>query len=155
MHLKKLIQIILLCIMVTGCLCVTASAKEVPIGQILRIEDMKCEQIDVSSLDVWEEDNGLCRSNSIRTSVAAYSHVVSNEKFFLAERGIITINCSYSPSSASMDFGVIAPDGYFYFLNVGGGSINRSIRVSQSGDYLLAIRNNSSQVVSVVGFVDY
>ncbi len=54
-----------------------------------------------------------------------------------------------------MDFGVIAPDGYFYFLNVEGGSINQSIRVSQSGSYAVAVRNNSSNTVFVVGFVNY
>ena len=70
-------------------------------------------------------------------------------------RQVITINCSYSPASANMDFGVIAPDGYFYFLNVEGGSINQSIRVSQSGSYAVAVRNNSSYTVSVVGFVTY
>ncbi|MCI8840230.1 MAG: hypothetical protein HFF24_07875 [Oscillospiraceae bacterium] len=50
---------------------------------------------------------------------------------------------------------LIAPDGYFYFLNVEGGSINQSIRVSQSGSYAVAVRNNSSYTVSVVGFVTY
>lgn len=155
MRLKEVVKIIFLCAIVIGCLCITASAQDIQSEQFLQLEDMEREQTDMSSWGILEKSIGLRSSNSINTSVAAYSHAVSDEKFFLAERGIITINCSYSPSSASMDFGVIAPDGYFYFLNVGGGSINRSIKVSQSGDYLLAIRNNSSQKVSVVGFVDY
>lgn len=155
MQLKRLAKIILLCIIAIGCLCVTVSAQEIQSEQFLQLEDMEREQINVSSLDVLKENTVLRSSNSINTSVAAYSHAVSDEEFFLAERGIVTINCSYSPSSASMDFGVIAPDGYFYFLNVGGGSINRSIRVNQSGHYLMAIRNNSSQTVSVVGYVDF
>ena len=67
----------------------------------------------------------------------------------------MTINCSYSPAFANMDFGVIAPDGYFYFLSVKEGSINRSIAVSQRGGYSMAIRNNSSYIVTVVGFVNY
>lgn len=67
----------------------------------------------------------------------------------------MTINCSYSPASANMDFGVIAPGGYFYFLSVKEGSINRSIVVSQQGSYSLAIRNNISHIVTVVGFVTY
>ena len=67
----------------------------------------------------------------------------------------VTINCSYSPASTSMDFGVIAPDGYFYYFNVKGGSINRSILVSQRGSYSVAIRNKSTHTVTVVGFVNY
>lgn len=67
----------------------------------------------------------------------------------------MTINCSYSPASASMDFGVIASDGYFYFLSAKEGSINRSIVVNQRGSYSLAIRNNSLHMVTVVGFVNY
>lgn len=155
MRLKKVVKIVLLCAIVIGCLCVTASAQDIQSEQFLELENMEHEKINISSWDFLERSIGLRSSNSINTSVAAYSHAVSDEKFFLAERGIITINCSYSPSSASMDFGVIAPDGYFYFLNVEGGSINRSIRVNQRGDYLMAIRNNFSQVVSVVGFVTY
>ena len=30
----------------------------------------------------------------------------------------VTINALCSPSTSSMDFGLIAPDGYFYFQNV-------------------------------------
>ena len=35
------------------------------------------------------------------------------------------------------------------------GSINQAIEISQAGSYQVAIRNNSSQTVSVTGFVDY
>lgn len=67
----------------------------------------------------------------------------------------VSFNCSYSPSSASMDFGVIASSGQFYYINVKGGSISQAIRINQAGSYAVAIRNNSSQTVRVVGFVDY
>ena len=67
----------------------------------------------------------------------------------------VTINASYSPASASMDFGLIAPDGYFYYVNVDSGSINKTIRVDERGNYLLAVRNNSNRTVSVVGYVNY
>ena len=68
---------------------------------------------------------------------------------------MIEFTCSYSPSSANVDIGVIAPDSKFYKINGEEGSINKTIKVSQTGSYLVAIRNNSSQTVRVVGFVNY
>ena len=53
-----------------------------------------------------------------------------------------------------MDFGVIDTSGRFYFINVKEGSINRAIEIGQAGTYQVAVRNNSSQTVRVVGFVD-
>lgn len=46
----------------------------------------------------------------------------------------ITVSATYTPRSASVD---------------------KTIRVNQRGDYTLAIRNNSSNTVSVSGFVNY
>ena len=57
--------------------------------------------------------------------------------------------------SASVDFGLLAPDGYFYYERVTSGDINKAIQVDERGTYILAVRNNSSDTVSVVGFVHY
>ena len=66
----------------------------------------------------------------------------------------MTINASYSPSSSSMDFGLVTSDGYFYYINVDNGNINKTIRVEERGNYMLAVRNNSDDTVSVVGYVN-
>lgn len=79
----------------------------------------------------------------------------SSKGFSLEVGDTVTFNCSYSPISSSVDFGVIAPDGYFYYKNVTSGSINDTIRVSQRGTYYLAVRNNSSSTVNITGFVNY
>ena len=50
---------------------------------------------------------------------------------------------------------MIDSDGRFYYISVKEGSFNQAIRISQSGSYTVAIRNNSSQTVCVVGFVNY
>lgn len=81
--------------------------------------------------------------------------VMRNVKFPLEAGETVTINASYSPFSASVDFGLIAPDGYFYYINVKNGSINKTIRVDERGNYMLAVRNNSDDTVSVVGYVNY
>ena len=116
---------------------------------------MRREIIDVSQAARFEGSQQPRITYSISDQVAGQAVHISDDKISLAARQVITINCSYSPASANMDFGVIAPDGYFYFLNVEGGSINQSIRVSQSGSYAVAVRNNSSHTVTVVGFVNY
>lgn len=67
----------------------------------------------------------------------------------------IKYDCTYTPKSASVDFGFIAPDGLFYSLNSTSGSINKSIEVSQTGQFTLAIRNNESYAVTVTGTVKY
>lgn len=67
----------------------------------------------------------------------------------------VTINALCSPSTSSMDFGLIAPDGYFYYQNVKNGKINLTIQVEESGNYMLAVRNQSDHTVRVAGFIHY
>lgn len=67
----------------------------------------------------------------------------------------VTIKASYSPFSASVDFGLIAPDGYFYYINVSDGSFDETIEVDQRGNYTFAVRNNSTSTISVSGYVNY
>ena len=68
---------------------------------------------------------------------------------------VVTIKATYSPFSASVDFGLIAPDNLFYGLNTKSGSFDEAIEVTQRGNYVLAVRNNSSQIIHVSGHVNY
>lgn len=67
----------------------------------------------------------------------------------------VTIKASYSPYSASIDFGLIDSNGRFYYFTESDGSVDRSIRISSRGTYTFAVRNNSSYLVSVSGYVNY
>ena len=67
----------------------------------------------------------------------------------------VTIEANYSPWSASVDFGLIAPDGLFYPVRGQNGSINKTIEIVERGNYTFAILNNSSVEISVSGFVKY
>lgn len=154
MRIKKFLAVFLACAITMGALSLTASADTGHSDDILRMEDMKREMIDVSKVEVLEESS-MRATGSINSDIPANTLGVSDIKFSLEVGETVTINCSYSPAFANMDFGVIAPDGYFYSLNVKGGSINQSIRVSQSGSYAVAVRNNSSHTVTVVGFITY
>lgn len=154
MKLKKFLQLIFICVFAMVSLTLTAVADTAGGDYTIRMEDMNCELIDVTKLEVLDES--ITRATkSINSDIPANKIAISDVKLPLEVGETVTINCSYSPASASMDFGVIAPDGYFYFLSVKEGSINQSIAVSQRGDYSVAIRNNFSHSVTVVGFVTY
>ena len=77
------------------------------------------------------------------------------QPFSAAKGDTIKYDCTYTPKSASMDFGYIAPNGLFYSIKCTSGSINKSIEVGQTGQFTLAIRNNGDYVVTVTGTVRY
>lgn len=81
--------------------------------------------------------------------------VKASSSFPLEVGEVVTIKATYSPFSASVDFGLIAPDGLFYGLNTKTGSFDEAIEVNQRGYYTLAVRNNSDVDISVSGFVKY
>lgn len=149
---KKLITLCLSCMIMISCIPIKAHADDL-YRPMIHMKDMKCEQINPQDAALLEDEYLLRGSDSINGTVSAYSAAVGNRAFYLSSDSTITFNCSYSPSSASMDFGVIAPDGKFYYIKEG--SIYQAIRVDQTGNHSVAIRNNSSQTVRVVGFVDY
>lgn len=94
-------------------------------------------------------------TKSFSMKVSANSLAAADSAFSLAAGETVTIKASYTPFSASVDFGIIAPDGLFYGANTTTGSFDRTFQVSQSGQYTMAVRNNSNYTVSVSGYVNY
>lgn len=150
MFLKKLWKTLVVYVAVIGCLATTGSAS-VPDDGILYMEELNCSVMD----NIIMEYSVTRASGSLDVDIPPNSEVTINGYFTLAVNDLVKFDCSYTPKSASVDFGVIAPDGYFYYINVTGGSINQSIRVNQRGSYTLAIVNNSSYAVTVTGEVTY
>ena len=155
MKLKRFLSVLLVYAAIAACLPIPVSASESPCDHIISLEDLEWEWIDLTAVECPEDGimpmadasaGGLYSPHSI-------SYVTSFIDFNVND--VITFNCSYSPSPASVDFGVITSSGKFYSINVKEGSINQAIRINQAGSYAVAIRNNSSQTVSVVGFVEY
>ena len=116
------------------------------------MEDMEWDLLDPST--VIYDGAAPLTTGSVNTDISPFSTKAISQ-ISLKSGDALTFNCSYSPSSASLDVGVIASNGKFYSVNVKGGSINQKIEISSAGSYAVAIRNNSSQTVRVVGFVDY
>lgn len=94
-------------------------------------------------------------TESFSINVPAKTQLSANTSFPLAAGETVTIKASYSPFSASVDFGLVAPNGVYYYFTITDGSIDKTIQVPESGDYTLRIRNNANVEVKVVGFVNY
>ncbi len=86
--------------------------------------------------------------------IPAKTLMESSTSFPMEYGETVTITASYSPASASVDFGLIDSDGVFYPVRGSNGSINQTIRIDLRGTYTFAVRNNSSYKVSVSGFVN-
>ena len=95
-------------------------------------------------------------SGHFTVEIEANSTAKSTSDFPLSAGETVRIDAIFSPEGANLDVGLIAPDGYYYYLNInGGGDIDKTIRVDDRGNYTLQIRNNSDAPVVVTGFVYY
>ena len=135
MVLKRAFCVVLACMIVVSCLGASAGAVE-----------KSAAEVDLFAMRA---------TGSFNLEIPAKKTVQASSSFPLEAGEVVTINASYSPFSASMDFGLIAPDGFFYSVNVTNGSVDQEIEVEQRGNYTFAVRNNSSYTVSVSGFVNY
>lgn len=109
----------------------------------------------VEATILHDEVPAICATGKFNMDIAANTAVQAESSFQLEAGEFVTIKASYSPFSASVDFGLIAPDGDFYYINVNNGSIDQAIEVDQRGKYIFAVRNNSSAAISVSGYVNY
>lgn len=155
MKMRQWICVLLACAAILGGVIPPAMAMQQPGETVVWLDDLEWEWIDLSTVEHQEASTLLRARVSADGTYSAHSIYTITQPVSLQARSTVTFNCSYSPSSASMDFGVITSDGKFYPINVKGGSINQTLGISQAGSYQVAIRNNSSQTVSVVGFVEY
>ena len=84
-----------------------------------------------------------------------HSTTRANSSFPLATGETMRIDVIFTPEDVDLDFGLVAPNGKFYFLSTTGGDINETIRVEDNGNYYLQFRNNSNVEVILTGFVYY
>ena len=131
---KRLLAILIACVFIIGCLTIPAAAVQV------------CGQDSQPIMRV---------TRRIDISIPANALMLLDEDISLDSREIVSYDCSYTPRDASVKFGYIGPDGLFYGLSGYKGSIDKGIRVNQSGTYTLAIWNEASEAVSVWGTVNY
>ena len=115
-----------------------------------------CLTMNAGAVQAEPEANTLSIERaSGRFSVDVGKQSTADSTFPLDIGDTVTIKATYTPQSAGVDFGLMAPDGLFYSLPGQRGSFNETFKVDQRGDYTLAIRNNSDSTVSVSGTVSY
>lgn len=135
MRKRNVFCVLLLCLVLLGSLTVNASA--------------------VSVNDETQTFSMARASGQFSVDIPGNSFFTANSSFSLDAGESLTIDATYSPWYASVDFGLIAPDGLFYPVRAQSGSIYKTIEISTRGNYTFAIRNNSSVEISVSGFVKY
>ena len=116
-----------------------------------------CYATSVAAVELPQETGAAAvrATGSFNMTLSSHTIKTASTSFPLESNEMVTIKASYSPFSASVDFGLIGPDGKFHYVRVTSGTVSQTIRINTSGNYTLAIRNNSSQTVRVSGFVNY
>jgi hypothetical protein len=136
----------------------------VPLANEIQEQATQTMSSDVEQVEIADTSNdnlGLMGSSLLRAtvtinwSISANSTTTGSTSMSMESGESITINVSYSPSSASLDVGILQPDGSFRYVNSTSGSVNHTFSITERGVYKVRIRNNSSNLVSVTGFVNY
>lgn len=79
----------------------------------------------------------------------------AQSSFSLDSGEVVTINATFTPFSADVDFGLIDENGVFHNLPGENGSFNESIEISVRGKYTFAVRNNSDKSIETTGYINY
>lgn len=128
---------------IVGCLCTSAGAAERNATE----PPYNCAVAETAAI--------MRASGSFNVSVNPYARAKGDTDFPLEAGETVRIYATYSPDDASMDFGLVDPDGVFHYVNTENGTIDTTIEVPESGNYRLGIKNNSGSTVKVSGFVKY
>ena len=139
MRLRKVLSMVLVCLLFAG-LVTPVHADEV--------EAFTLQTISANTVAPYSTD-------FFTVTVPAKSSAVTDTTISLSAGETVTIKASYAPTSAKVDFGLVAPSGTYYYFTATGGSINKTMEVSENGSYTLKIRNNASTSVKVTGSVKY
>lgn len=94
-------------------------------------------------------------SKQFALKVSANSVKRGSLSFSLEPGEEVLIKANYTPASANVDIGIISTDGVFYYVNASNGDVNQTIIVDKASDYTLAVRNNSNDTISAMGYLYY
>ena len=152
MKFRRFMSLFLVCAVAVGALTVPTSAHST---DTISLSELASEPL--AGYEIESPGSGAVSraSRSLNMTVSANKTKLTTPSLSLGAGDTVTIDCSYSPASASMDFGLVAPNDRFYYINVTEGSIDETIQVEEHGSYTLAVRNNSDSAVTVIGTVNY
>lgn len=149
MNCKNRFKAVAACVALLGCLSMQSPAFAV-----------QCDVThDVSTNSLLEHQiDSLIESRATETyyiKISANTLSKASSSFSMSTGETITIDATYSPSTAKLDVGLIASDGSFHYFTATGGRISKTIEMTEAGTYTLAFQNNASYKVTVSGSVNY
>lgn len=97
----------------------------------------------------------LRATNKVDMTVSSNSIVRTETPLSMENGELVTINCTFSPRTADVDFGLITPDNTFIYVEGKNGNCNQTIRINETGKYYFAVYNNSGVKIEVLGYVYY
>lgn len=149
MNCKNRLKAVAACVALLGCLSMQSPAFAV-----------QCDVThDVSTNSLLEHQiDSLIESRATETyyiKISANTLSKASSSFSMSAGETITIDATYSPSTAKLDVGLIASDGSFHYFTATGGRISKTIEMTEAGTYTLAFQNNASYKVTVSGSANY
>lgn len=149
MNCKNRLKAVTACVALLGCLSMQSPAFAVQCDMTHGVGAKSLLEHQIDSLI----ESRATETYNIRISANTLSKASSS--FSMSAGETITINATYTPSTAKLDVGLIYSDGSFHYFTATGGQISKTIEMTEAGTYTLAIRNNASYKVGVSGSVNY
>ena len=121
------------------------------LGRLFPVSVFAMDSLDVQVASYHETR----ATEAYNVTVAAYGLKRANKSFLLEAGDSVRICAKSSPSSAEVLIGLVDAHGYFYYVKVDNGDIDKTIGIVARGEYWLAIENESGCNVTISGFVKY
>lgn len=149
MKLKSLCSA-LLCVLLLNSVNIPASALSQESTSIIPANSV----VEISDLE-FVSTHSARATNRLNWSIASSVTKKSSTTLDLDVNETVTFNCSFTPSSSNVYFGLIASDGNFHCSAATNGRFKGTIKVPKTDKYYLAVYNNSGSTIQVTGTVSY
>ena len=161
---KRTVSAVLVCALVVGCVGMpTAGAVEIGADivtadartEVISFEELSVEAVSPMSILRGQTGSMTRATSRIEWEIPSKTVIKADTAYSLEADEVVTINCTYSPRTADLDFGFITSDDTFHFTRGSNGSIKINIQIERTGKYYFAVRNNENETVEVLGYVYY
>lgn len=140
----------LLCVLLLNSVNIPASAVSQESTNIIPANSV----VEISNLE-FVSTHSARATNRLNWSIASSVTKKSSTTLDLDVNETVTFNCSFTPSSSNVYFGLIASDGSFHCSAATNGRFKGTIKVPKTDKYYLAVYNNSGSTIQVTGTVSY
>ena len=140
----------LLCVLLLNSVNIPASAVSQESTNIIPANSV----VEISNLE-FVSTHSARATNRLHWSIASSVTKKSSTTLDLDVNETVTFNCSFTPSSSNVYFGLIASDGSFHCSAATNGRFKGTIKVPKTDKYYLAVYNNSGSTIQVTGTISY